>query len=72
IVATRAAGYSLVDQEAELGFRSISVPVQRFDGAVVCAINVGVRAEQVATERMMEEFLPVLRREAADLKDQLF
>ncbi|MGQ3073465.1 MAG: IclR family transcriptional regulator domain-containing protein [Ferrovibrionaceae bacterium] len=72
IVATRAAGYSLVDQEAELGFRSISVPVQRFDGAVVCAINVGVRAEQVATGRMMEEFLPVLRREASDLKDQLF
>jgi DNA-binding IclR family transcriptional regulator len=48
------------------------VPVQRFDGAVVCAINVGVRAEQVSTERMMEEFLPVLRREAVDLKDQLF
>lgn len=72
IIATRATRYSLVDQEAELGFRSISVPVQRFDGTVVCAINIGVRAEQVSVARMEEEFLPVLRREAAELKEQLF
>ncbi len=72
ILQTRRTGYSLVDQEAELGFRSISVPVKRFDGAVVCAINIGVRAEQVSIERMEEDFLPVLRREAAELKEQLF
>lgn len=72
ILAARQAGYSLVDQEAELGFRSISVPVRRFDGAVVCAINIGVRAEQVSVERMETEFLPVLRREAEELKEQLF
>ncbi len=72
ILAAGHEGYSLVDQEAELGFRSISVPVQRYDGAVVCAINIGVRAEQVAVDRMVDEFLPVLRREVAELKDQLF
>lgn len=72
ILATRQTGYSLVDQEAELGFRSISVPVQRFDGTVVCAINVGVRAEQVSVDRMQTEFLPVLQRVAGELKEQLF
>lgn len=72
ILAAGAEGYSLVDQEAELGFRSISVPVQRYDGALVCAINLGVRAEQVPVARMIDEFLPVLRHEAAELKQQLF
>ena len=39
IIADRAEGYSLVDREAEPGFRSISVPVRRYDGAIVAAIN---------------------------------
>ena len=33
IIADRAKGYSLVDREAEPGFRSISVPIRRYDGA---------------------------------------
>ena len=33
IAADRAQGYSLVDREAEPGFRSISVPVRRYDGS---------------------------------------
>jgi len=35
IVADRAQGYSLVDREAEPHFRSISVPVRRYDNVIV-------------------------------------
>ena len=48
IVADRAEGYSLVDREAEPGFRSISVPVRRYDGMIVAAI-VDVVEEAIVT-----------------------
>ncbi|WP_300295290.1 helix-turn-helix domain-containing protein, partial [Ferrovibrio sp.] len=35
IAKTGREGYALADQEAELGFRSLAVPVCRFDGRVV-------------------------------------
>src|ERR1700745_108183 len=47
IIADREKGYSLVDREAEPGFRSISVPMRRYDGAIVAAINMGVRGARI-------------------------
>ena len=35
IIADRNRGYSLVDLEAEPGFRSIAVPIRRYDGGIV-------------------------------------
>src|SRR3954471_19007077 len=43
----QAAGYALVDQELEIGLRSVAVPVRRSDSSVVAAINVGVQATRV-------------------------
>ena len=51
IIADRAQGYSLVDREAEPGFRSISVPVRRYDGAIVAAINMGAHVDRVSARR---------------------
>ena len=51
IVADRAQGYSLVDREAEPGFRSISVPVRRYDGAIVAAINMGAHVDRVSAAK---------------------
>ena len=51
IAADRAQGYSLVDREAEPGFRSISVPVRRYDGAIVAAINMGAHVDRVSASR---------------------
>ena len=51
IIADRAQGYSLVDREAEPGFRSISVPVRRYDGAIVAAINMGAHVDRVSCSR---------------------
>lgn len=64
VASEREQGYSLVDQEAEHGFRSIAVPVRRRDGATVCALHVGVHADRVSLERMREDILPLLDMEA--------
>ncbi|HET9586258.1 MAG TPA: IclR family transcriptional regulator C-terminal domain-containing protein [Bradyrhizobium sp.] len=71
IAADRAQGYSLVDREAEPGFRSISVPVRRYDGAVVAAINMGAHVDRVSATEMVERFLPRLRDAAASVKSML-
>ena len=68
IIADRAEGYSLVDREAEPGFRSISVPVRRYDGAIVAAINMGAHVDRVSSAEMVESFLPRLREAAASVK----
>ncbi|HEX8029904.1 MAG TPA: IclR family transcriptional regulator C-terminal domain-containing protein [Vicinamibacterales bacterium] len=61
----RTVGYALVDQELELGLRSIAVPVRQSDGRAVAAINVGAQAARVDLETMTRSYLPILR-EAAD------
>jgi IclR family pca regulon transcriptional regulator len=64
-------GYALADQEAELGFRSIAVPVRRFDGRIVAALNIGVRVERADAEQMRNAFLPALLKAAEELKDRV-
>ena len=71
IIAGRAQGYSLVDREAEPGFRSISVPVRRYDGAIVAAINMGAHVDRVSSAEMVERFLPRLLEAAASVKSML-
>jgi len=67
----RAQDYSLVDREAEPGFRSISVPVRRYDGMIVAAINMGAHVDRVSANEMIERFLPPLREAAASVKSLL-
>jgi IclR family transcriptional regulator, pca regulon regulatory protein len=71
IAADRGRGYSLVDREAEPHFRSIAVPVKRYDGTIVAAINIGAHVDRVSTEEMVRRFLPLLRAGAEDVKGQL-
>jgi IclR family transcriptional regulator, pca regulon regulatory protein len=61
IIADRMKGYSLVDQEAEEGFRSISVPIRRYDGAIVAAANIGAHVDRITTGEMIDRFLPLLK-----------
>jgi len=71
IAKARTDGFALVDQEAESGFRSISVPLKRRDGRTVAALNVGVHTERVALDAMRKVFLPRLRALADDMAAQL-
>ena len=48
----RDAGYSLVDQELEMGLRSLAVPVRDGSGRVVAAINVSTTAAGAPRETL--------------------
>jgi len=71
IVKARADGYSLVDQEVETGFRSISVPLRRLDGKVIAALNIGAHSERVPLDTLRKSFLPKLVETANGLQRQL-
>ena len=71
ILRIRQEGIALVDQEAELGMRSLAVPLRRFDGVGVAALNIAVPVERMSGQAMLSGFAPRLRREAAALKLQL-
>lgn len=59
-------GYAVVDQELEIGLRSIAVPVT-VGGRVVAAVNIGTQAARVPMADLRLRFLPPLRRIARDL-----
>jgi IclR family pca regulon transcriptional regulator len=71
VITDREKGYSLVDREAEPGFRSISVPIRRYDGAIIAAINMGAHVDRVSTGEMIDRFLPLLREGAESVKSML-
>jgi IclR family transcriptional regulator, pca regulon regulatory protein len=63
----RRRGYALVDQELELGLRSIAVPVKGAAGKVLAALNISAQASRVPSAEMEAQFLPVLRAAAQEL-----
>jgi IclR family transcriptional regulator, pca regulon regulatory protein len=71
IIADRDNGYSLVDREAEPGFRSISVPIRRYDGRIIAAINMGAHVDRISTAEMIDRFLPLLREGADSVRSML-
>ena len=71
ILKARTDGFSLVDQEVEIGFRSIAVPLRRLDGTVIAALNIGVHSERGPLATVHKTFLPKLTEAAGQLQPQL-
>ena len=67
----RKQGYALVDEELEMGLRSLAVPVCTSTGRVVAAMNTGVHAARASRKEMVNVFLPVLREGAKRLSYSL-
>lgn len=59
--------YAIVDQELEIGLRSIAVPLQDSSGTVVAALNTSTHAQRISMEEMQTMFLPALRVAAHEL-----
>lgn len=53
----RVQGWSIVDQELEIGLRSISVPIKNRAGKVVAALNVACPSSRVTPEEMRSKIL---------------
>lgn len=56
----RSQGYALMDEELEIGLRSIAVPIFDSRGSVVAAANVGVQASRMSSEMLISDVLPRL------------
>lgn len=63
----RRHGYALVDQEYEVGLRSLAVPVYAPTGRVVATINLSGSAPRMPVYEMQTRFLPHLRNAATEL-----
>ena len=61
VAAVREQGFSLVDQELELGLRSLSVPLRVPDGRPVAALNLCAATARVSVEEMRVRYLPAMR-----------
>jgi IclR family pca regulon transcriptional regulator len=59
----RAEGWALIDQELEIGLRSIAAPL-RVGGATIAAINLAAAAPRVPVDELRGVMLPELRRTA--------
>jgi IclR family pca regulon transcriptional regulator len=67
VARARAQGYAVVDQELELGLRTIAVPLRNFRGETVAAMNVSVHAARVPVDDIVERCLPALLKIQAEL-----
>ena len=65
--AVVSAGYAIVDQELEIGLRSIAVPVRDLAGKVVAAMNISTQASRVSIAELERRFLPELEAGAREL-----
>ena len=71
VAEVRRAGYAVVDEELELGLRSIAVPVRGRTGRIVAAINVSTQTARFSCADLREIILPLLRAAAGKIEDFL-
>jgi IclR family pca regulon transcriptional regulator len=64
-------GFAIAEEEAELGFRSLAVPLRRVGGQVGFALNTGMPVQRSSAADMKDRFLDRLRSEGQILSKQL-
>ncbi len=67
----RQQGYSIVNQELEIGLRSIAVPIFNARGKCVAAINVGTQAARVSEDTLLNKILPALKNASSEISKVL-
>jgi IclR family transcriptional regulator, pca regulon regulatory protein len=68
LATIRSENYAIIDEELELGLRSIAVPLYDSRGRVVAAMNIGAQAARVSVAQMRDIFYPKLATAQADLR----
>ncbi len=71
LAEVRRLGYALIDQELEVGVRSIAVPVHDAAGRVVAAVNASAHASRVRLDTIRKVFLPALQSAAREIDADL-
>ncbi|MBU3056270.1 IclR family transcriptional regulator domain-containing protein [Pseudomonas indica] len=68
----RRQGWVIIDQELEVGLRSLAVPVRDSSGQVLAALNVGTHAGRVSRQELENRFLPALLVASRELSTRLY
>lgn len=63
------SGYAVVDEELEVGLRSIAVPIRDRGGRIVAAINVPAQSSRYSVQELERMALPHLKKAAAAIED---
>jgi IclR family pca regulon transcriptional regulator len=71
LAKVRKQGWALVDQELEVGLRSIAVPIKHASGTIIAAINVSTTATSHTLESIQEKLLPPLQLAAERISNDL-
>jgi len=71
IARVRLQGYAIVDQEFELGLRTISVPLKNYRVEVLAALNVSAQTSRMSVAQLVETCLPALLNAQAGLRSTL-
>ncbi len=70
----RTQGYAVVDQELEIGLRSVAVPIYNADGVVAAAMNVSMSvhtASEQSAEEAAQAILPSLLEAAGQVREAI-
>ena len=67
----RRSGHAIVDQELEIGLRSLAIPIRNARGEVIAAMNVGCHAQRIGLRDMQTTFLRALREAAREIEAML-
>lgn len=60
IARVRRQGFAIIDQEVELGLRSVAVPIFDAQGRTVAALNTGMAAQHASADDLQQTYLPAL------------
>jgi IclR family pca regulon transcriptional regulator len=67
VLKTQTRGYALVDQQLELGLRSLAVPVSGGHGNVICGISVSRFNEDISAKESTVKYLPAMLETSAKI-----
>lgn len=69
IDTARMKGYAIVDQELELGLRSIAVPLRDRAGRAFAGLNISTQAARYSSEALIRDVLPLMRDAARRIEE---
>jgi IclR family transcriptional regulator, pca regulon regulatory protein len=67
----RAQGWALVDQELEMGLRSVAAPLRDASGRAVAAMNISTQVARTTVEQIHDELVPDLVATAGRISESL-
>lgn len=71
VARIRTQGYACIDQELEVGLRTLAVPLRNYRGETVAAMNLSVHASRMSMDQLVEHGLPPLLQAQAHLRTLL-